>query len=103
MSKRVACLHVPPSSPLPLLNPPGWPAAYPPAALAAVPITNSGPFPIRGLLSRLPAGQGGRRQDSVVAVSHTLLEVSDEAAGNTLALQTELRLRSGGMPHCNNT
>ena len=98
MNKRVACLHVRPSSPFPLLNPAGWPAACPPAAPAAAPITNSGPFPIRSLLSGLLAGQEGRQQDSVMAVSHTLLKVSDKATGNMYALQTELSLRSGGMP-----
>ena len=91
--EQTRCLPARPSvrhPPSPLLNPAGWPAACPPAAPAAAPITNSGPFPIRSLLSGLPAGQGGRQQDSVIAVSHTLLKVSDDKAGNTFALQTEL-------------
>ena len=89
--EQTRCLPARPSViPLPLLNPAGWPAACPPAAPAAAPITNSGPFPIRSLLSGLLAGQGGRQQDSVIAVSHTLLKVSDDKAGNTFALQTEL-------------
>ena len=90
-----------PSSPLPLLNPAGWlaVAGCPPAAPTAAqpPITNSGPpiLPVaccRGPCQCRPASQAGRQQDSVVAVSHTWLKVSDSVVGNRLA-----RLRCHGM------
>ena len=92
MNKCVACLPAARSLarsiiPLPLLNPAGWLAACPPAALHA----NSGSRPLRiAVPQSLPVAccwgrtrQAARQQDSVVAVSHTWLEVSDNMAGNT--------------------